>query len=125
MSPELQDFLARLLDKDVLQRLDVVAALSHPWVTLGGTAPLASQRDAHFAASVGLGANSALGRAASGGPRGRLGAGLLGGGGAGGGCASGGLTLRAEDLSGAIRPMDGGVGHLMDVVFTEATYTDG
>jgi serine/threonine protein kinase len=42
VSPELLDFIGKLLAKDVLQRLDVHGAMVHPWVTLGGSAPLLS-----------------------------------------------------------------------------------
>ncbi|KAI8475025.1 MAG: kinase-like domain-containing protein [Monoraphidium minutum] len=41
-SAELLDFLSRLLQKDAPQRLGVAAAMRHPWVTRGGTAPLRS-----------------------------------------------------------------------------------
>ena len=108
VSPELQDFILQLLDKDVLKRLDVVATMQHPWVTLNGTAPLRSQREQQFAASVGL--PSGFGSAC----------------GADGGCNSpGAVVLTEKDIETAIRQMDGGVGELMDVVFTEMQYSDG
>eukprot|EP00879_Flechtneria_rotunda_P016543 GHRR01017312.1.p1 GENE.GHRR01017312.1~~GHRR01017312.1.p1 ORF type:complete len:426 (+),score=183.95 GHRR01017312.1:923-2200(+) len=44
VSPELRELISQLLDKDVLRRLDVAGAMQHPWVTLGGSAPLASIR---------------------------------------------------------------------------------
>lgn len=53
VSPELRDFIAQLLEKDVLQRLDVLAAMQHPWVTLGGSAPLVSCRQQELAQGVG------------------------------------------------------------------------
>lgn len=40
ISPELRNFLERLLEKDPSQRLTVVEAMHHPWVVANGAAPL-------------------------------------------------------------------------------------
>lgn len=42
----------QLLDKDVLKRLDITAAMQHPWVTHYGTMPLVSCREQAMRGSV-------------------------------------------------------------------------
>lgn len=97
MSPELADFVSRLLDKNVLSRLDVAAALQHPWVTLGGSAPLPS-----------MAAAAAVAAAGSGGSGGASGSSLLGG-----------LAVSQREIDEAIRQISSSTREAMDVVFEE------
>lgn len=94
MSPELRDFISCLLDRNVLQRLDVAAAMAHPWVTAGGSAPLTSI------------------------PQQQL-QGTGGGCGAGSNGSDGVLVASQEEIDAAVRLAGGGVSELMDVVFAE------
>jgi hypothetical protein len=83
--------MSRLLERDVCKRLDVAGAMAHPWVSLGGSAPLPSCRD-HQAA----------------------------GGGASPGSCVGALEATQEEIDAAIAQIaGGGVSQLMDVVFAE------
>jgi serine/threonine protein kinase len=100
VSPELRDFLGRLLERDACARLDVAAAMQHPWVTLHGSAPLISTRQ----------------------QQGGGGAGAAAGGGAGGGGVADSWVLEAtpEEIAAAIKQIGGGgVSELMEAVFAE------
>ncbi len=112
ISSELRDFLMQLLDKDVLKRLDVVAAMRHPWITLSGAAPLVSLREQQFAASVAMevatGPNG-IPKA----PLSRLPSGV------------GVVSISQEDMDAAIRQIDGSTAQCVDQVFVEAQYCDG
>lgn len=46
ISGGLREFMSQLLCKNVVARMDVQRAMTHPWVTLGGRAPLPSVRQA-------------------------------------------------------------------------------
>jgi hypothetical protein len=105
VSPELRDLICQLLDKDVLKRLDVQGALQHPWVTLGGSAPLVSMRQQEMAGGL-----HAAGVASC----------------AGGGGACGSLEATQEEIDAAIKQItSGGVSELMDVVFEERVLQPG
>jgi serine/threonine protein kinase len=105
VSPELRDFIARLLDKDVMQRLDVTAAMQHPWVTLGGSAPLASCRQQDLEQQQQQGE-------------------ACGGGGSNSSSCLG-LDVSQEDIDAAIRQIGCSMSELMDVVFEEVTLQRG
>jgi serine/threonine protein kinase len=102
VSPELRDFISQLLDKDVMQRLDVTAAMQHPWVTLGGSAPLAScrqqdqEQQQQQQGETGSGSSGCLG-----------------------------LDVSQEDIDAAIRQIGSSMSELMDVVFEEVTLQRG
>ena len=59
-SAELLDFISALLNKDAARRLDVAAAMRHPWVTQGGIAPLRSRTAGELPAPGAGGAASRL-----------------------------------------------------------------
>jgi serine/threonine protein kinase len=99
VSPELRDFIAQLLEKDVMQRLDVTAAMQHPWVTLGGSAPLASCRQQDIEQQQGEAGSSSSS------------------------CL--GLDVSQEDIDAAIRQIGSSMSELMDVVFEEVTLQHG
>jgi len=102
VSPELRDFICQLLEKDVLKRLDIHAALQHPWVTLGGSAPLLSIRQQ------------------------QLSGGLSAAGGSSCSIAGGALEATQEEIDAAIKQIaTGGVSELMDVVFAERVLQPG
>jgi serine/threonine protein kinase len=104
VSSELRDFISRLLDKDVMQRLDVTAAMQHPWVTLGGSAPLASCRQQDLEQQQQQGE-------------------ACGGSGSNHSCL--GLDVSQEDIDAAIRQIGCSMSELMDVVFEEVTLQQG
>jgi serine/threonine protein kinase len=106
VSPELRDFISQLLDKDVMQRLDVTAAMQHPWVTLGGSAPLASCRQQDLEQQ-----QQQQGEA-------------CGGGGSNNNSCLG-LDVSQEDIDAAIRQIGCSMSELMDVVFEEVTLQAG
>lgn len=96
VSPELKDFLAELLEKDVLKRLDVLSAMQHPWVTLGGGAPLASMQQQRLAQSMDVPS-----------------------------IALEGVQVSQEDIDAAIRQIGSGTYELMDVAFEEQHFSMG
>lgn len=85
----------------MLKRLDVVAALRHPWVTRGGSLPLHSLA----AAAAGTGASSSRRNS-----------------GTGAACS---VQVSEQDMQEAIRQIDGSLAAVMDWVFEEARYADG
>eukprot|EP00775_Hariotina_reticulata_P008788 gene8788-8966_t len=103
VSPELLDFVRKLLDKDVLQRLDVYGAMAHPWVTLGGSAPLPSIKQQQM---EGGGAMTNWAMACP-----------------GGGFA--GLQVTQQDIDAAIRQTGSSRHELLDVVFEEVHFQPG
>lgn len=104
VSPELRDFICHLLEKDVLKRLDIHGALQHPWVTLGGSAPLLSIRQQQLSGGLSAAGGSSCSTA--------------GGGGA--------LEATQEEIDAAIKQIaTGGVSELMDVVFAERVLQPG
>jgi CRP-like cAMP-binding protein len=94
LSPQLRAFLAALLEKNPVLRLDVAGAMAHEWVSLGGEAPLVPLR-----ARCG----PHLGAACPAAPL---------------------VVVGPEDIESAIRQMEGAAAEQVDVAFDQLRFSD-